>query len=136
MTLTRRRPSYNPGIVLRRLAIVAWTGVFACLASTPVAAQTQTAWEQWQHLVGIVDVGARDDGTLVAMVAGHLFTVAPDTGAATPFADGPGGFSADPSVESYFVVATNQGVENAGLQLARRRCVRPGLDLAARHRPR
>jgi hypothetical protein len=80
----------------------------------PAAAQTETAWQQWQHLVGIVDVGARDDGTLLAMVAGHLFTVAPDSGAATPFADGPGGFSADPNVESYFVVASNQSVDNAG----------------------
>jgi hypothetical protein len=80
----------------------------------PAAAQTQTAWQQWQHLLGIVDVGARADGTLVAMVAGHLFSVAPDTGVASPFADGQGGFSADPSVESYFVVATNQSVESAG----------------------
>jgi hypothetical protein len=80
----------------------------------PAAAQTPTAWEQWQHLVGIVDVGARGDGRLVAMVAGHLFTVAPETGSATPFATGPGGFSADPSVESYFVVATNQAMDGAG----------------------
>jgi hypothetical protein len=80
----------------------------------PAAAQTQPAWEQWQHLTGIVDVGARADGTLLAMVAGHLLTVAPSTGVATPFANGQGGFSADPNVESYFVVARDQAADNAG----------------------
>ena len=75
--------------------------VFAIAA--PAAAQQQqpqVAWEQWQHQVGVVDVGARSDGTLVAMIAGHLFQVASTTGAATPFSN----FGADPNAEPYFVV--------------------------------
>jgi len=74
-------------------------------ASTAVAQQSSgVAWEKWQHQVGVVDVGARVDGTLVAMIAGHLSTVSPTTGAAAAFAQGPGGFSADPNAEPYFVV--------------------------------
>jgi hypothetical protein len=76
----------------------------ACLTSLSASAQSSAAWEQWQHQVGIVDVGVRDDGTLVTMVNGHFLTVDPATGVAARFADGQGGFSADPSVESYFVV--------------------------------
>ncbi|MBV9599455.1 MAG: hypothetical protein JOZ87_21665 [Chloroflexi bacterium] len=100
-------------MALRTLAYAAFGGLLVCLAVAPASAQPRPAWEQWQHQVGIVDVGARRDGTLVSMVAGHLVTIAPDTGAATPFADGQGGFSADPTVEAYFVVAVNQAVDNA-----------------------
>jgi hypothetical protein len=73
----------------------------ALVAALPASGQASIAWEQWQHQVGIVDVGVRGDGTLVALIAGRLFTVAPDSGAATPFAPG---FSADPNAEPYFVV--------------------------------
>jgi hypothetical protein len=72
------------------------------LLEVPAHAQAPIAWEQWQHQVGIVDMGVRGDGSLVAMVAGHLFLVSPNTGAATSFAPG---FSADPNAEPYFVVA-------------------------------
>src|SRR5262245_49110075 len=81
------------------------------LGATPGAAVPelrQAAWEQWQHQVGIVDLGTRADGTLVAMAAGHLFLVQPSSGAATPFSTGPNGFSADPNAEPYFVVAQPQ----------------------------
>jgi hypothetical protein len=47
------------------------------------------------------------------MIAGHLYTVSPTTGAATPFASGPDGFSADPNAEPYFVVAPDLS-EGAG----------------------
>jgi len=97
---------------LRGLLAVGSCALCGWLVAGSAAAQTGAAWEQWQHQVGIVDVGVRADGTLVTMVAGRLMTVAPSTGAASPFADGPGGFSADPNVESYFVIATNQAVEN------------------------
>jgi hypothetical protein len=92
-------------VAFGRAAMRACGVVLAWLAVVPASAQSQPAWEQWQHLVGIVDLGARDDGTLVAMVNGRLVTVAPDSGVATPFANGQGGFSADPTVESYFVAA-------------------------------
>jgi hypothetical protein len=100
-------------VVFVRAAILACCATLALVLALPASAQSQPAWEQWQHMVGIVDLGARDDGTLVAMVNGHLLTVAPDSGVATPFANGAGGFSADPTVESYFVVLTNQLPGNA-----------------------
>src|SRR5207248_8440046 len=67
------------------------------------------AWEQWQHQVGIVDVGTRADGSLVAMAAGRLLNVAP--GALTPLASD---FTADPNAEPYFVVASPLTDEAAG----------------------
>src|SRR5579859_622191 len=42
-------------------------------APAPPAAADQAAWEQWQHIVGVVDVGARADGSLVVMANGHLY---------------------------------------------------------------
>jgi hypothetical protein len=96
---------YNPRMPRRYLATLLLP---ACaLALLPLAAIAQSngaAWEKWQHQVGIVDLGVRADGTLVAMAAGRLYTVQPATGAATPFAPG---FSADPSAEPYFIVAPN-----------------------------
>jgi hypothetical protein len=74
------------------------------LLAPPAAAQSQIAWEQWQHEVGIVDLGLRSDGSLRAVLAGHLFRIPAAGGAAVPFANGPDGFSADPGAEPYFVV--------------------------------
>src|SRR5438132_12657091 len=74
------------------------------LMGAPALHQPQAAWEQWQHLPGIVDLGARSDGSLVAMAAGHLYLVSPSTNAVTPFSTGPAGFSADPNAEPYFGV--------------------------------
>ena len=92
-----------------RGGLLALTLATAALLASPIpsAAQQQPggiAWQRWQRQVGIVDLGARTDGTLVAMVAGRLFTVSPSTGAPVPYAQGPGGFSADPNAEPYFVV--------------------------------
>ena len=81
-----------------------------------MAAQQQVAWEQWQHQVGIVEMGVRGDGTLIAMIAGHLSVVAPGTGAATSFASGRGGFSADPNAEPYFVVTRSLSLGTASNQ--------------------
>lgn len=74
----------------------------ALVVSLPAAAQSPAAWQQWQHQVGIVDVGVRADGSVMAMIAGRLFVVSPASGTATPFASS---FSADPNAEPYFVVA-------------------------------
>jgi hypothetical protein len=62
---------------------------------------------------GIVDMGARADGSLVAMAAGRLFLLAAD-GTATPFAAGPDGFSGSPDAEPYFVVVPDLSVESVG----------------------
>src|ERR687884_461356 len=81
----------------------------ACLAA-PASAE-QAAWEQWQHIPGVVDVGARADGTLVVMAAGRLYLLS--GGSLSPFAAGPDGFSADPNAEPYFVVAQALSVDGA-----------------------
>ena len=75
-----------------RLAQALLGTCLACLLAAPAAAQSQVAWEQWQHEVGIVDVAARSDGTLVAMIAGRLFLIPAVGGSATPFANGPDGW--------------------------------------------
>src|SRR5205823_8985703 len=108
-------PPRQPGIAGRgRLRAFQATAILLVLGSALLVAGTAgaqqqggVAWQQWQHQVGIVDVGARTDGSLVAMIAGHLFTVSPATGAAMPFAQGSGGVSADPHAEPYFVVTPN-----------------------------
>jgi hypothetical protein len=82
----------------------------ACLAAPAVA--EQAAWEQWQHIPGVVDVGARADGSLIVMAAGRLYLLAGDS--LSPFAAGPDGFSADPNAEPYFVVAQAFSVDDAG----------------------
>jgi hypothetical protein len=91
------------------LAVVA----IALFGGVSSAGADQAAWEQWQHLVGVVDVAARSDGSLVAMANGRLYLISP-TGSATPFAVGPDGFRGDPSAEPYFVAAPAQAVAAAG----------------------
>lgn len=93
------RPTHPYNLLVRRVRFLL-VAIAAILA--PVAqAQAPANWEQWQHLVGIVDLGVRTDGTLVAMAAGHLYLVSPATGEATPYATN---FSTDPNAEPYFVV--------------------------------
>src|SRR5712692_3726019 len=75
----------------------------ACVAALPTAAE-QPAWAPWQKMPGVVDVGARADGSLVVMAGGHLVVVS-QNGAASPFAGGPDGYVAgSPDAESYFVI--------------------------------
>jgi hypothetical protein len=87
--------------------------ILAIVATLAGQQQPLPPWEQWQHQPGIVDLGTRSDGTLVAMAAGHLYLVSPGTGAASPFANGLDGFSADPNAESYFVVVQPLSVATA-----------------------
>jgi hypothetical protein len=68
------------------------------------AAADPPAWEQWQLVVGIVDVGVRSDGSLVAMANGRLSLIS-TAGTLTPFARATDGFSGDPNAEPYFVSA-------------------------------
>jgi hypothetical protein len=106
----RRRQAYNRRMRLRTLS-AALALALACLSASVWA--DQAAWEQWQHVPGVVDVGARADGTLVLMAAGHLYLLS-GSGATSPFAAGPDGFSADPNAEPYFVVAQPLSVDSAG----------------------
>src|SRR5438132_254034 len=82
---------------MRSHLVVLVAALGLALVMAPAAGAQQVAWEQWQHQVGIVDVGTRADGSLVAMAAGRLFTVAP--GAITPLVTD---FTADPNAEPYF----------------------------------
>jgi hypothetical protein len=112
MTAALRRRAYNRH--MRRIGgLIAVSCLLMSGFASAVAAQP-VAWEQWQHQVGIVEMGARSDGTLVAMVAGQLFLLSSSTGAATPFSTGGDGFSADPNAEPYFVVAQPLSVPSAG----------------------
>jgi hypothetical protein len=91
-------------------SLVGLTGASLAL---PVAAADQPAWAPWQTIPGVVDVGARADGSLVVMAAGHLFGVARG-GAPSPFAAGPDGYVAgSPDAESYFVIVPDPSVDAA-----------------------
>jgi hypothetical protein len=83
-------------LVVAIVAALAWPGV----------AGAATAWEEWQHVPGVVDVGGvRSDGKLVVMANGQMLLVGPD-GAMTPFARGSDGFAGSADAEPYFVVAS------------------------------
>jgi hypothetical protein len=78
------------------------------------AAADGPAWEPWLNVPGVVDVGARADGSLVVMAAGHLFAVSRD-GALSPFAAGPDGYVAGSAdAESYFVLVPALAVDASG----------------------
>jgi len=83
-------------------------------APAPPAAADQAAWEQWQHIVGVVDVGARADGSLVVMANGHLYQIPRGGQTANAFANGNDGFSASADAESYFVLTPALSVDAAG----------------------
>jgi hypothetical protein len=112
--------TYNPYVRRPKLLAAIPLGAFCRLAAVlalaswlvavPASAQ-QTAWEQWQRLPGVVDVGVRSDGSLVAMAAGHLYLVSA-SGAVAPFAAGADGFKAGSAdAESYFVVTPALSVD-------------------------
>jgi len=77
--------------------------IAACVAALPTGA-AETAWTPWQKITGVVDVGARADGTLVVMAAGKLFSVS-QSGALSSFAQSSDGYVAGSAdAESYFVI--------------------------------
>jgi len=64
-------------LTLATIACVAPFGVFLARAEP-------TTWEQWQRVVGVVDIGGpRSDGDLVVMANGRLFLISP-TGTSSP----------------------------------------------------
>ena len=70
------------------------------------SAPQPVAWEQWQHLVGVADVGLRSDGTLIAMADARLYQISPSSGAITTFAlpvgSNPQGIASGPFGLLYF----------------------------------
>jgi hypothetical protein len=88
----------------------------AVLAFWPSAAFAAPAWEQWQAVAGVFDLGGpRSDGSLVVAGAGALYTMAPD-GALSRFA---GGYHGDPGAEAYLAVSGGLEVGEAGCKFAR-----------------
>jgi hypothetical protein len=89
-----REPMMKPGLRFRKIsrhmpirAAAMAIAVIATLAGgiVPVSAAGPLAWEQWQHLQGVVDiVGPRGDGKLVASAGGSLSLVSAD-GGISPF---------------------------------------------------
>ena len=102
-SISRPRSTLQFWLLLPLLVILAALMLIAPQVKSS-AAQTGPAWEPWQRLEGVVDVGARADGSLVAMANGLLFLVSPD-GAIAPFARGADGYSGPAGAEPYFVVA-------------------------------
>ena len=112
--LSRATGFYNRAVApLRALLGLCVAAAALAVGNAPAGAADQAAWEQWQTVVGIVDVGARADGSLVAMANGRLFLIS-TAGDVTPFADGADGFRADPNAESYFVSVPALDVDASG----------------------
>jgi hypothetical protein len=89
------------------------------LALWPAAVSSAPAWEQWQSVSGVFDLGGpRSDGSLVVAGSAALYTLAPD-GTLTPFARGPGGYADDPGAEAYLAVSPAQHVASAGCDFMR-----------------
>ena len=90
----------------RRCLAVVLVALASLVGLCPSAAAADpVAWEQWQHLQGVVDLaGPRSDGKLVVVAAGRLYLVSPD-GTSSPFASGDDVYSGSVDGEPYLVVA-------------------------------
>ncbi len=114
------RPGRSPACRWARRTVVSALVAGASLACLrpPAGAADGVAWDQWQHLPGVVDLSSpRSDGNLVAVAAGLLYLVAPD-GTDTPFAPGADGFSGSVDGEPYLVVSPGLTVGAAGCSFA------------------
>ena len=86
------------------LKYLAGAGVLV-LAVWPRAALAAPAWEEWQTVPGVFDLGGpRSDGSLLVAGSAALYTLSPD-GTLTSYARGPGGYSDDPGAEAYLAVS-------------------------------
>jgi hypothetical protein len=91
----------------------------AALALWPWSALAAPAWEQWQSVPSVFDLGGpRTDGSLIVAGSAALYTVTP-AGNVQPFARGPGGYRDDPGTEAYLAVSPGQRVAGAGCSFTR-----------------
>lgn len=92
----------------------------AFVALAPISgAAAGPAWEQWQPVPGVFDLGGpRSDGSLLVAGSAALSTLTP-AGTLQPFARGAGGYRDDPGSEAYLAVAPGQHVSAAGCNFAR-----------------
>ena len=93
--------------------------VLALVAFLPISVAAAPAWEEWQAVAGVFDLGGpRADGSLVVAGSAALYTLTPDAVLA-PFSRGPGGYRDDPGAEAYLAVSPGQHVIGAGCDFAR-----------------
>ena len=90
----------------------------AAATEAPTDAPTQVvAWEQWQHVPGVLDLaGPRRDGRIVAAANGRLELISPSSGTITDFAPN---YSVPTGPESYIVMSPGLAVDGAGCRFAR-----------------
>ena len=83
-------------------------------ADAPMA---RVAWEQWQHVPGVIDLaGPRRDGQLVAAANGRLVLIDPATGSVTAFAPA---YSVPSGPESYIAMSPGLAVDGAHCRFRR-----------------
>lgn len=86
----------------------------ALLALWPLGAAAAPAWQQWQSVPGVFDLGGpRADGSLIVAGSAALYKLTP-AGDLQPFARGPGGYRDDPGTEAYLAVSPGQRVAASG----------------------
>src|SRR4051812_49299690 len=95
-------------------AAIALVGFVLALVSL-AQAQPATAWQAWQHLAGVADVGVRSDGSLVVLANARLYLVSPD-GTTRDFGSFAGGGA--PDAEYYFAIAPSSLGDPAGCGFA------------------
>ena len=75
------------------------------------------AWEQWQHVPGVIDLaGPRRDGRLVAAANGRLVLIDPATGSVTAFAPT---YSVPTGPESYIAMSPGLAVDGTHCRFRR-----------------
>jgi hypothetical protein len=93
---------------LRRAVFFALAGsvtLAACTSGGPTAPTLPGHWVRFRHVPGVVDLaGPRGDGSFTVAAAGRLFILS-TSGALTPFARGPGGYSNAMGGEPYIALA-------------------------------
>lgn len=89
------------------------------LALWPLAGRAAPAWQQWQAVPGVFDLGGpRADGSLLVAGSAALYTLTAG-GDLQPFARGPGGYRDDPGTEAYLAVSPGQHAGAANCDFTR-----------------
>lgn len=91
----------------------------AAVALWPWSILAAPAWEQWQSVPSVFDLGGpRSDGMLVVAGSAALYTLTAD-GVLQPFARGSGGYRDDPGTEAYMAVSPGLHVAQSACDFAR-----------------
>jgi hypothetical protein len=102
-----------------RAVLMAIAAANLALAPVPTNASADLAWERWQAVPGVFDLGGpRSDGSLVVAGSANLYLADP-AGNVTPFARGPNGYHEDPGAEAYLAVARGAPASAAGCSFTR-----------------